>query len=300
MTFAPIALFVYNRPDHTLKTLEALKANPEVAHSEIFIFADGPKAGADEKTKLAIQSTRDLVADFEIGGRKELILADQNKGLANSIIEGVSRILKSHGRIIVLEDDIVVAPGFLKFMNEALELYQNEDKVWHIGAYMPDLKRNDLPPLALVQQMQCWGWATWANRWEQFNPSSEDLLGKFDGRLKKKFDYEGSFNFHRMLRNQLAGKRDSWAIRWYATIFLAGGLCLNPSRSITENIGQDGSGQHSFRTTNYDVDRLDRLAVEKIPMEENKEVRQAMVKYYWKAKLKAIPQYILFLLFGRR
>lgn len=279
MKLSPIVLFVYNRPDHARRALESLKRNQEAADSVLYIFSDAAKSEADAA---AVAEVRALARS--VSGFREVHLTEraENYGLARSVIEGVTQVVNAHGRVIVLEDDLVVAPYFLKFMNEALECYQYEERVGHIQAC--DFTRDaSLPPTFLIKFTGSWGWATWKRAWRHFNPDGKALLNLIeDQQLAQEFDFNGKYRFTRMLRRQIAGKNNSWAIRWNASLFLADILSLNVGRSLVSNEGFDGSGTNCGGGNLYSSNLyMQPLEVEKItPIEENVAARKAFERYY--------------------
>ena len=250
---APIALFVYNRPDHTSRTLQFLKQNELAADSRLFIFSDGPK-NAKQAEKVA--EVRALIKQVEGFKSVEIIERSSNLGLANSVISGVSQLMEEYGQAIIFEDDLITSPCTLRYFNDALFRYQNDDQVMHIGAYMyplPLAESEQLPETFFFRAATSWGWATWARAWKHFNPDVEALMKQFDADQKHQFSIEGSMNFWKQMQELKSGKNNSWAIRWYASIFLKGGLTLNPAHSLVSNIGHDGSGVHSGINEIYNV-----------------------------------------------
>ncbi|MBC7417551.1 MAG: glycosyltransferase [Pedobacter sp.] len=257
---APIALFVYNRPQHTLRTLKFLKQNTLAEDSRLFIFSDGAKTKKDEEK---IAEVRSIISAAEGFKSIKIIPRNSNMGLANSIISGVNQLVNDYGQVIVFEDDLVSSPHTLTYFNDALNRYRTEEKVMHIGAYMyplPDsISPNDnslednLPETFFYRAATSWGWATWKRAWVDFEPNIDTLIGQFDKAKKNAFAIEGSMNFWKQMEEFKSGKNNSWAIRWYASIFLKGGLTLNPSKSLVQNIGHDGSGVHSGMNDIYNV-----------------------------------------------
>jgi hypothetical protein len=247
---APIALFVYNRPEHTRRTLAYLQKNVLADESRLFIFSDAAKTPADQQK---VDEVRQIIAD--VSGFKAVKVTERktNLGLANSIIAGVTKLVNEYGRVIVFEDDLLSSPYTLEYFNEALTRYQDEEKIMHIGAYMYDLKDRTLPQTFLFRAATSWGWATWDRAWKNFEPDVDVLIGQFDRSKINKFSIEGTMNFWKQMQEFKAGKNNSWAIRWYASIFLKGGLTLNPSQSLILNIGNDGSGIHSNNEPMYQV-----------------------------------------------
>jgi GT2 family glycosyltransferase len=241
MAHAPVALFVFRRPDHTRRAIESLLANPEAARSEVVVFADGPRSDGDVE---AVEATRAVVRSAGIP-RLRLVARERNMGLAASVVAGVTELCDAHGRAIVLEDDLVLAPTFLRFMNEALERYRDDERVYALSGYMfPIGPRSDLDAVFLPFPSS-WGWATWARAWRQLAPADRLYESiRRDRALRRRFDLDGGHPFTAMLEALLAGQVDSWAIRWRATVFLKGGLTLYPVRSLVTNVGFDGTGVH--------------------------------------------------------
>jgi len=247
---APIALFVYNRPQHTERTVKFLQQNELATESRLFIFSDGPRSAADEEK---VEEVRSFIKTIDGFKSVELIERNENKGLANSIIEGVSRLTKEYGQIIVFEDDLISSPYTLTYFNEALNRYRLEEKIMHIGAYMYPLSTENLPESFFYRAATSWGWATWDRAWIHFEPNIDTLMKAFDQSKKAAFSIEHTMNFWRQMRQFKKGKNNSWAIRWYASIFLKGGLTLNPTQSLINNIGHDGTGVHSGINDIYNV-----------------------------------------------
>ncbi len=240
-TLAPVVLFVYARADHTQRTLAALAANPEAIASDLIIYAD---AARSEKDAAKVQAVRDVISDVKGFKSVTLHLREHNVGLAQNIIEGVSNVTQQYGRAIVLEDDIVTSPAFLGFMNAALEKYKTEPKVWHISGWNYPIETDGLGDAFFLRLMNCWGWATWADRWQHFHKDPQRLIDSWSDKQKHYFDLDGTGVFWSQVLANNEGKINTWAIFWYATIYEHGGLCLNPSKSYVDNIGLDGSGVH--------------------------------------------------------
>ncbi|MBB5396530.1 sugar transferase [Mucilaginibacter sp. AK015] len=247
---APIALFVYNRPYHTDQTLSYLQKNLLAAESPLYIFSDGAKTLAD---KASVEAVR-LVAAGASGFKSvKVIERDQNMGLANSIISGVTQLVNQYGSVIVFEDDLISSPYTLQYFNDALIRYANQDQVMHIGAYMFHLQDKSLPETFFFRAATSWGWATWARAWKNFEPDIDTLMAQFDAEKIRRFSIDGTMNFWKQMQEFKARKNNSWAIRWYASVFLKNGLTLNPSKSLIHNIGHDGTGVHSNIEHMYSV-----------------------------------------------
>lgn len=243
---APIALFVYRRPEHTKRTLDALRNNALASQSELFVFSDGAKAG-DER---AVEHVREIVASTTGFARVSLVASDTNRGLASSIVNGIGTVLQSSDRVVVLEDDVVTGRGFLSFLNAALDRFANEPRVWSISGWNYPIPPEGLPEAFLWRGMNCWGWATWADRWRHFDKNPRRLVGSWTRDAIHRFNIDGAepYYWRQVLENE-RGDLNTWAVFWYATIFEHDGLCLNPTRSLVQNIGFDGSGEHSGAST---------------------------------------------------
>jgi hypothetical protein len=279
MMKAPIALFAYRRPDHLRHTLSALQANPESRESSLYVFSDAPR---DDAASDDVGEVRELLT--AIGGFAEVhvVHREENFGLARNITQGVTDVLANHDRVIVVEDDIVVSPFFLRFMNEALKAYREEPRVGSISGYCYPLDRA-VGESFFIRGSDCWGWATWRERWKTFNPDGRALLAQLRRRgLTHAFDFEGTMGFTRMLEDQIAGRNDSWAVRWHAACFLNGLLILYPGRPLAHNIGQDGTGTHNkCADDSYDV-RLSPtpVTVGGVPIKESKAGRAAFRVFF--------------------
>jgi hypothetical protein len=277
---APIALFVYNRPIHTRLTINALANNVYAKDSELIVFSDGPKAELDKEQ---VAEVRNFIRTINSFKSIRIVESQINKGLAKSIIEGVTEVLKSSETIIVLEDDLVTSPHFLQYMNEGLNLYQHEEKVISIHAYMYPVKE-ELPETFFIRGADCWGWATWKKKWQLFEPDGAKLLRELKNQdLTREFNFNRSYPYVRMLKDQIKGRNNSWAIRWYASAFLAKGLTLYPGTSLVQNIGHDGSGVHSLKSNRYEY--LVRLLPKKvllgnIEIIENTDAKNAIAKFH--------------------
>ena len=279
MNHAPILLFAYNRLNHTRRCIESLQQNSLAAESELFIYADAAKS---EDQKAAVQAVRQYL--HTINGFKQITFIErtENWGLARNIIDGVTTQVNRYGKVIVLEDDLVVAPHFLEFMNEALETYKDEPRIGHIQA-CDFTKDPTLPDTFLIKWTGSWGWGTWDRAWKHFNPNGKELLQELEVRkLTYTFDFNGKYGFTRMLRRQIAGKNNSWAIRWNASLFLKDILSLNVGQSLVQNEGFDGSGTNCGGGRLYASDiYMEKLPVIRIsPIQENLEARQAFCRYY--------------------
>lgn len=276
--FAPIALFCYNRLDCLQKTVEALQKNDLAAESELFIFSDGPKADADPTSVARVREYLKTIRGFRSIQINE---APANQGLACSIISGVSAVVRQFGKIIVLEDDLVTSPFFLSFMNEALSFYEYEEKVAGIQGWRP-LQRIKMPETFFIREVGCWGWGTWRRGWDLFEQDGQKLLDQFTPALQREFDIYGAYPYYAMLQDQVAGRVDSWAIRWYASVFLKGKLGLQPGHNLVANIGYQ-SGTHFSSESDMLIDHLaaKKPMVRPIPLQvSERTLRRLYIPYF--------------------
>jgi|TARA_R110002020_G_scaffold63136_3_gene168433 FkbM family methyltransferase len=241
---APIILFVYNRPSHTEQTLEALSNNELADQSVLYIYCDGPKQNATSEDVKNIEDVRQILEKKQ--WCREVIIREQdhNLGLANSVIQGVTQVIEKHGKVVVLEDDILTGTYFLKFMNEALDLYKNEQKVFGVSGYRFPTSQKIKEETFFLPIMSSWGYGTWKDRWKRVNFNGDELLDLIENKgIGDKLDF-GNLKYYKMLKDQVGGKNDSWAIRFYVSMFLEKGVFLYPKQSLLKNIGFDGTGVH--------------------------------------------------------
>lgn len=243
---APIILFVYRRVNKLKKVIESLRKNKLSVFSEIYIFSDGYKNLQDKKDVLEVRKFLKKLNGFK---KVKIIYRRQNFGLAKNIINGTGKILKIKKMGIILEDDIIVSPNFLYFMNFCLDKFKDEKKIWHINAWNYKIKELPCSDIFYWRGMHCWGWATWHDRWINFNKNPSQLIKSFDNKAIKQFNYDGYYNFwNQVLRNHQK-KLNTWAIFWYATIFFNNGLCLSPRESLASNIGYDSKATNALKSS---------------------------------------------------
>lgn len=253
--YAPLVLFVYNRPAHTRKVLESINNLLEAVRTDLIIFSDAPKTDQDIHS---VNEVRILLGDFQIKSHFsniKVVESSINKGLAKSIIEGVSDVIGTYGKAIVLEDDLLVAPDFLRYMNDALDFYEKSPKIWSISAYTFDLNSLDsyTHDIYITGRGCSWGWATWVDRWNMVDWDVKDYTKfKFNIKERNKFGLDGR-DMPLMLDAFMYGEVKSWAIRWCYSAFKNGKYTVYPKQSRVVNIGTDGSGTN-YTTTNSDYD----------------------------------------------
>lgn len=278
--FAPIVLFVYNRPSHTRRTLWALEKNELAEQSDLYIFADAAKNTRDIEH---VNAVRAIIREPWKFAHIHIIERAHNKGLADSVIEGVSKVVAKHGRAIVFEDDLESSPFALRYFNDALREYAQDNYIMHISGYMyPVAEVERLPETFLFRVPSSWGWATWERAWKLFNPDMADLTTGLKRRDRYEISVERSENFWKQVKQFKTGKINSWAIRWYLSMYRNKGLALYPRYSHIQNIGTDGSGTHSDIDTMYTV-RLSEKPTKRFTVErrENPVAFQA-IKYFYK------------------
>lgn len=268
MKYAPIALFTYNRADHTQRAVESLLQNAEAKDSDLFIFSDGAK---NEKAIKGVEENREYI--HTITGFKSVTIVERKKnwGLANSLIAGITDVISKYGRVIVVEDDLILSPYFLKFMNDGLDKYKNDDRVGAICGYIFPIEEK-LPDNFFLYFMHPWGWATWKRGWDLLNTDTKYLLRKMRFKTNK-FNLGGNCGSYGNLYCQKVGLVDSWYIRFYASLFLEKKLILFPGKTMVLNRGCDGSGTHcgnDLIQMNYFNVMLEPICLHDISVEESK------------------------------
>lgn len=256
MALTPVAVFAFNRPRALKQTLEALAACPGASETDLYLFVDGPR---NEKDAPKVAETRAIGSSVTGFRSIELVFSEENKGLARSIIGGVSTVIDRHGAVIVLEDDLVVMPGFLAFMNAGLEKYRLDRDVFSVCGYSNRLTPPGRYPYNtyFCARSSSWGWATWRDRWEtvDWEPSMESIRRERFG-----FNRWGGSDCTRMLKAWKTGKISSWAIRFCFSQYLAGAVSLFPVKSLVDNsAGFDGEGTNCRKYTRFKFELDERI-----------------------------------------
>jgi len=281
MKLAPIIYFAYNRPDHTLKTLGSLSNNKEVEQSELHCFIDGPKAHRYDEDKRKIQSVIDVIKSKQ--WCKKVIIYEniENHGCAAQTINNVSRMTAEYGKVIVLEDDNLLSPFFLDFINKSLEIYKDEKRAMSVSGFLYPVKKLTIDS-GFMAGTGSYGWGTWERAWKYFEPDASKLISRLsDKKIRYKFDYNNSAYYYRMLQHVIDGRIEGWDIRFHASVFLNNGLTLFPGQSLVRNIGFDNSGIHCPTTTIFDTEILNR-PITKYPdvIEESEELLNATIDFF--------------------
>ena len=267
---SPIAFFAFNRPYHTNETLKSLSLNSEAKQTDLYAFIDGPRKISEIQL---IDNVEKIIKSFANKFKSVAVYrSESNQGGAINQKRGISKVLSEFESVISLEDDIYVSNHFLSYMNNALKIYKDEKEVWHINGFNYPIKFEGDFECFFMRSMQCWGWATWRDRWEQFtgDPLSCDpyyLIATFNKDLIKEFDLGVKKSvFWSQIDDNAKGKlNNTWDIFWYSFIFLKKGLCLTPKVSMTRNIGHDGSGVHSIFDKDYLYSDLNEINIKKFP-----------------------------------
>jgi len=267
MINAPVIVFAYNRPAHTRATIAALQKNIGAIDSDLFIISD---AAADQNSLASVQEVRDYIKTVRGFRKINIIEREKNYGLGNNIITGVTDIIGLYGRVIVLEDDLITAPFFLQYMNKALDIYAENEKVICVHGYVYPVKEK-LPDTFFLKGADCWGWGTWKRGWMHFESNGQVLLDQLvkTGQARA-FDFNDAYPYTAMLKDQIAGKNTSWAVRWNASAFLLDMYTLYPGKSLVFHAGGDGSGTNTGNDNLLDVELADKpVKLKKIIVEQN-------------------------------
>jgi hypothetical protein len=239
----PVALFVFSRPLHTQRTLEALANNPGAGETDLHVFSDGPRVAAERER---VDEVRRIVGAATGFRSIQIHESPVNRGLVRSLREGIDQILRVHDRVIVLEDDIKTAPGFLNYLAQALDHYAGDPKVRSVTGYRYPLGRDFHTPADtfLFPRFNCWGWGTWKDRWEEIDwslPNRGEFLRNREPLAALSL---ASNDLPEILLDRIDGNNQSWAIQVALDHVKKGGYAVYPAESLVENIGLDGSGTH--------------------------------------------------------
>lgn len=245
----PIALFTYNRPEHTQLALETLARCARLDECQLYVYCDGPK---NFEQTAGVEASRQVVRGWSSRLCAKVIERSENLGLAHSIVSGVTELCKKYGRVIVIEDDFALSPDFLDYMLQALDRYQDRSEVYQISGYMFPIEHPPLPDAFFLPLSTTWGWATWERAWRVFDWNASGWQENGANReMRRRFDLDDSYPYSEMLEQRLANQNDSWGILFWWAVFQTAGLVLHPRRSLVWHGGFDGSGVHCGQSLGF-------------------------------------------------
>jgi hypothetical protein len=298
-TLAPIAIFVYRRKDYLKLLINSLKKNILSKKSIIYIFSDGWNDNSDKPDVLSIRKYISKIRGFK---KINIINRKENFGLSKNIISGINFVLNDNNKIIVLEDDLELSSNFLNYMNDALNIYKNNKKVASVNGWsFPINFKKNTSDYFFIRGADCWGWGTWKRAWKKLNPSGRKLLNRIKYQnLKKLFNFNNTYDYFKMLEDQIVGKNNSWAIRWYASIFLENMYTLYPKISLVNNNGTNNGTHSNFDTLNLGSRFIRRKYkyVLKQKVKEDLEVREQIELYFKKNYFLKIKKFFKILIKG--
>ena len=289
-----IIVFAFVRPLHIRKLLISLSKNKESSSIPIVFFIDGPRS---KKDLIAIEEVKNEILTYsDYFNSLKIIQRKNNLGCRENILQGVSQCFEKYQSAIILEDDLIVDKFFLKYMMDSLKRYASNEKVFHISGY--SFLNINSKKAVFSRFMNCWGWATWKNRWELINTNAESIAKNFSNNDIFKFNMDGSHDFFRQIIENRVGISKTWAIFWYASIFENNGLCLTPLTSLVRNVGNDGTGERCGKELVNS--KLNNILISDYPFitEEDKDVFNLLKKYFESRnnKLKSFIIFIIYLL----
>ena len=290
--YAPIAIFTFKRLHYLKILINSLKRNSISKHSDVFIFSDGWKCDSEREHVLNVRKYIVKISGFK---KVLIILRPNNFGLSKNIIDGINYVLKKNKKIIVLEEDLELSKYFLNFINEGLKIYENEKKVASInGWFFPIDHNKNVPENFFIRGADCWGWGTWKRAWIKFNPNGKELFNKISQQnLSVSFNFNNSFNYMKMLEDQINKKNQSWAIRWYASMFLRKMYTLHPKNSLVRNIGTKNGVNSRFDFLNlgqkFKKKRYSPVYIKKV--EEDIIARKQIESFFKKKFIYRIKEY---------
>lgn len=280
---APIVLFTYNRLDHTRQTVEALRQNVYAADSRLYIFSDGAR---NEQAEPQVQAVREYL--HTVDGFKEItyVEREENWGLARNIIDGVTKIVNQYGKIIVVEDDIVTSKWFLKFMNDALEVYRDIPKVMSISAFTDPVEdKSAFHETFFLSHPGCWGWATWQRVWKNYERNPQKCIEQFSVEDIDRFNMHGAYDYWSQVTANAEGTLFTWAIFMDALVFKHNGVNLYSKETLSRNCGFDGTGEHCGEDEDYSHMTVTDQPVEQFvidPIELDEQAEHCLEVFYRK------------------
>lgn len=286
---APVVLFVYNRPQHTQRSISALLKNSLADQTDVIIYSDAAKTDEQDSQ---VEAVRHYI--MNVGGFRSIKIIERshNFGLANSIIEGVTKACEDYGKVIVLEDDLETSPHFLSYMNDALDHYADTEEVMHISGCSYPIRPIESQDTYFLQVPLCWGWATWKRAWDSFERDMT-IMDEFSAEIIRTFDFDDSYPYWTQLELNRDGKIQTWFVFWYAKIFSMAGLCLFPARSLVRNVGFDSSGVNCDATDVYDVTlSSEPVSIRTIPLGLNAEAYERHVAYFKRIQPSGLVRFV--------
>lgn len=279
MNPSPVLVFSYNRPEHLRQTLNALSKNELANESLLYIYCDGAKPNASMEQKQLVDENR-MVARMAKGFKAvHVVEREHNVGLKDNIVSAVTEIVNQYGRVVTLEDDVVSSVGFLRYMNEALELYADEDRVMHVSGYMYPHKCKLPETFFYPVPYPGGGWATWKRAWDCYNDNSQELYNYWKNNWDE-FDMFGGNYLSKQLKMNVDGTMNTWFIKWHAVLMQNEALTLYPGSSLTNNIGFDEMATNCYSTNKFDVVPVDYVKVEQSPLVVNKKGSRVIFDFY--------------------
>ena len=276
---APIIVFCYNRPWHVEQTLEALSRNELADQSVLYIYCDGPKADASDEMRQKIAEVRQVVRKCQWCKEVHVIEAEKNKGLAANVVDSVTEIVNQYGRVITLEDDVITSVGYLRYMNDALEMYKDDEQVMHISGYMWP-HRYRLPETFFYPVPCPWGWATWARAWQHYSDDAEALFHYWKNRWEE-FNLFGGNYLQKQLEDNYSGTLQTWFVKWYAVVLQQGATALYPGKSLVDNKGFCENSTNCYQTNKFDIDHLaESIKVKRRPVRINRIAAHEIYAFY--------------------
>lgn len=283
--YSPVVIFSYNRIDNIKKLLKSLNSNIEFKKSDLYIFQDNYIDSADKNKVINVIN---YLKKLRSKKKFNLVIREKNFGLAKNIIQGVSEVLKKNSSAIFLEDDLIVSKNFLKFMNLNLIFYKNQKKVWHISGWNYNVNFNIEEDAYFTRGMNCWGWGTWRDRWKYFEKKPNVIIKSWTENKIFRFNFDNSINFFSQIVRNHNEDINTWAIFWYAVIFIKNGLCLNPVKSLVKNTGIGNYATHTKFIEKIFNPKLNTSYIKKYKfpkeIEENKPAYNLIVANFFKMK----------------
>jgi hypothetical protein len=283
--YSPVVIFSYNRIDNIKKLLKSLNSNIEFKKSDLYIFQDNYRDSVDKNKVINVIN---YLKKLRSKKKFNLVIREKNFGLAKNIIQGVSEVLKKNSSAIFLEDDLIVSKNFLKFMNLNLIFYKNQKKVWHISGWNYNVNFNIEEDVYFTRGMNCWGWGTWRDRWKYFEKKPNVIIKSWTKNKIFRFNFDNSINFFSQIVRNHNEDINTWAIFWYAVIFIKNGLCLNPVKSLVKNTGIGKYATHTKFIKKIFNPKLNTSYIKKYKLpkeiEENKLAYNLIVANFFKMK----------------